>query len=62
MPFAATWMDLEIINVSEAKKKERQILYDNTYVDLYLILDSIYIYKIKIIKKSQRTDLWFPRR
>ena len=33
MPFAATWMDLEIIILSEVKaKRERQILYDTTYM------------------------------
>ena len=30
MPFAATWMDLEIIILSESEGK-RQILYDVTY-------------------------------
>ena len=31
--FAATWMDLEIIMLSELKsKRERQILYDITYM------------------------------
>ena len=30
MPFAVTWMDLEIITQSE--DRERQILYDVTYV------------------------------
>ena len=30
MPFAATWMDLEIITLSEVRK--RQIPYDTTYV------------------------------
>ena len=30
MPFAATWMDLEIITVSEVR--ERRIFYDITYM------------------------------
>ena len=30
MPFAATWMKLEIIILSEVKKRERQILHDIT--------------------------------
>ena len=30
MPFAATWMDLEIIILSEVR--QRQILYDITYM------------------------------
>ena len=31
MPFAATWMDLEMITLSEVSQK-RQILYDITYM------------------------------
>ena len=32
MPVVVTWMDLEIIIVSEMSKRERQILYDITYM------------------------------
>ena len=33
MPFAATWMDLEIIILSEVKSdRQRQILYDITFM------------------------------
>ena len=32
MTFAATWMDPEIIILSEVSQKERQITYDTTYM------------------------------
>ena len=32
LPFAAKWMDLEGIMTSEISQKERQILYDITYM------------------------------
>ena len=32
LPFTATWMDLEGIMPSETSQRERQILYDITYM------------------------------
>ena len=32
LPLAATWMDLEIIILSEVSGRERQISYDMTYM------------------------------
>ena len=32
MPFAATWMELETLILSEMSEKERQIPYDITYI------------------------------
>ena len=32
MPFAATWMDLEIIILSGLSQKEKEIPYDTTYM------------------------------
>ena len=32
MPFAATWMDLDIIILSEASQTERQISHDISYM------------------------------
>ena len=37
MPFAATWMDLEIIILSKVRK--RQTLYDITYVESKKIIE-----------------------
>ena len=33
MPFAATWMDLEIIILSEVSQTKKDILYDIIYVE-----------------------------
>ena len=33
MPFAVTWMDLEIVMLSEVSQTERLILYDIKYVE-----------------------------
>ena len=32
MPFGATWMDLEMIILSEVNQRERQISHDKTYM------------------------------
>ena len=31
MPFVATWMDLDIITLSEVSQTEKEISYDITY-------------------------------
>ena len=54
LPFAATWMDLEIIILSEVR--EKQILYDITYTwNLNNTDESIYK------TETQRTNLWLPK-
>ena len=55
MPFATTWMDLEIILISEVSQKEK---------DKYHVISLKYgknepIYKAET--DSQKTDLWLPR-
>ena len=55
MPFATTWMDLEIILISEVSQKEK---------DKYHVISLKYgknepIYKTET--DSQKTDLWLPR-
>ena len=32
MPFAATWMDLKIVILSEVRQREREISYDIAYM------------------------------
>ena len=54
MPFAAPWMGLEIIILSEVN--QRQILYDITYM-WNLKYDTN---ETEMDSKTQRTDLWLP--
>ena len=61
MPFAATWMDLEIIILSEVSQKEKEIPYDITYMWNLKYDTNQYIYETKIDSQSQRTDLWLTR-
>ena len=47
MPFAATWMDLEIIILSEVSQKQRQIPHDITYMWNLKYDTNEHIYKTK---------------
>ena len=57
MPFAATWMDLEIIILSEVS--QRQIPYDITY--MWNLKYNTNQRETKTDSQTQRTDLWLPR-
>ena len=60
MPFAATWMDLEITILSEVR--ERQISYDITYMwDLKKNDTNELIYKTEADSQTQKTNLWLPK-
>ena len=59
MPFAATWMDLEIIILSEVR--ERQISHDTTYMWNQKYDTNKLIYKTETDSQTQRIDLWLPR-
>ena len=62
MPFIATWMDLEIIILSEISQAEK---------DKYQMISPIYgifkndtnelIYKTEIGSQTQKTNLWLPK-
>ena len=68
MPFAATWMDLEVIVLSEVRdyhtkwsQKERQTTYDITYTWNLKYDTNEPIYETEADSQTQRTDLWLPR-
>ena len=59
MPFAATWMDLEIIVLSEVSQRKTNSIYCHLYVESNMTLMNL------SMKQKQtyiyRTDLWLPR-
>ena len=62
MPFAATWMDLEIVILSEVKSDtEIQISYDIAYMwNLKKKGTNELIYKTEVELQMQKTNLWLP--
>ena len=62
-PNATTWLDLEIIILSEESQKEkRQIPYDVTYIWNLKYDTNQDIYQSKTDSQIRRTDLWLPMR
>ena len=61
MPFTATWVDLEIIILSEVR--QRQISQDTTHMWNLKKKNNTngLIYKIEMDSQTQRTDLWLAR-
>ena len=61
MPFVTTWMDLEIIMLSEVKSDwERQILYITYTWNLNNNANEL-IYKTEIDSQTQKTNSWFTK-
>ena len=60
MSFAAPWIDLEIIILSEIR--QRQISYDITYMWNLKYDTNEHIYETKTDSWAQRTQLGLPRR
>ena len=63
MPFAATWMGLEIIILSGISKKENEKYH---MISLIILWNLNYdtnelIYQAETDSQIQRTDLWLPR-
>ena len=62
MLFAATWMDLETLILSEVKSEgERQIPYDITYIWNLMYGTNKPIYRKETNSWIWRMDLWLPR-
>ena len=59
MPFSGTWMDIEIIILTEVSQKET---YDITYMQNLKYDTNEPIYKTETDPQTQRTDLQLPRR
>ena len=58
MPFAATWMQLNILILSEVS--QRQIPYFIAYVwNIRSDINKL-IYKTEVDSQTQKTNLWLP--
>lgn len=62
MPFATTWMNLEIIILSEVKSgRGRQIPQDITYTQNLKYDANELIYEAETDSQTQKTNLWLPK-
>ena len=62
MPFAATWMDLEIIILSEVSQKEKtNTIWYHLYVESKKNDINELIYKTKTDSQTSKTNLWLPK-
>ena len=61
MPSAATWMELEIIILTEVSQRERQISYDITYIYNLKKNKNEHIYKTERDSQTLKTNLWSPK-
>ena len=60
MPFAATWMQLEMIILSKSER-ERQIPNDTTYTQNLKYGTDEHICDLETDSQTQKTDLWLPK-
>ena len=61
MPFAATWMELVTLILSEVSQKEIQIPYDINCIQNLKYGSNETIYRIVTNSWTQRTNVWLPR-
>ena len=60
MSFVVTWINLEIIKLSEANQTEEQI-YDLTYVGSKKMVKMNLLYKTELDSQTQKTSLQLPK-
>ena len=60
MPFAATWMDLEIIILSEVKQIEKDKYHDMIYMQNLKTDANELIYRTEIESQMQKINFWLP--
>ena len=62
MPFVATWMDLEMIILSEVSQTKTNIIRYHSYVESNFKNDiNELIYKTETDSKISKTNLWLPK-
>ena len=59
MPFAATWMDLEIVILSEVSQRKYRMI--SLICGIFKNGTNELIYKTEIKSQMQKTNLWLPR-
>ena len=61
MPFAATWMDLDIIILSEVSQTKTNTIGHHLYVESKKYTTNELIHKTGVDSQTQKTNLWLPK-
>ena len=61
MPFAATWVDLERMTVSEISQMEKDKYHEITYIWNKKGDTNEHICKTEMDSQMQKTSLWLPK-
>ena len=60
MPFAATWMDLQIVILSEVSQTEKEKYHKTASMQNLKNDTNELIYKVEADSQTQRMNLWLP--